>query len=340
MLPCSAHSPAIHAVTRRALAGLALLASLANLPAQAQGTTADAIASWPSRAVRIVNPFPPGGASDLLARMIGESLQRELKQPFVVDNKPGAGGNIGTDAVAKAAGDGYTLLLGLDTIVTVNPFIFKSMPFKSGDLRPLMLAASQGLLVAVNPGTGFKTLEQFIAQGRHKPLALASGGYGNPGHLAASILTHETGAKVDLIPYKGNAPATTAILAGEVDGGIVSSTAMLGQIKAGKIRPLAFTTARRNPLAPEVPTVGELGYKNLEQSIFFVVWAPASTPDALARKIEAALAKALQDPKLRERMLANDLGYEGQAGEAAARQLQSLAARYEKVIAATGMKAE
>lgn len=340
MLPCSAHSPAIHAFTRRALAGLALLASLANLPAQAQGTTADALASWPSRAVRIVNPFPPGGASDLLARMIGESLQRELKQPFVVDNKPGAGGNIGTDAVAKAAGDGYTLLLGLDTIVTVNPFIFKSMPFKSGDLRPLMLAASQGLLVAVNPGTGFKTLEQFIAQGRQKPLALASGGYGNPGHLAASILTHETGAKVDLIPYKGNAPATTAILAGEVDGGIVSSTAMLGQIKAGKIRPLAFTTARRNPLAPEVPTVGELGYKNLEQSIFFVVWAPASTPDALARKIEATLAKALQDPKLRERMLANDLGYEGQAGEAAARQLQSLAARYEKVIAATGMKAE
>ena len=340
MLPCSVRPSAAHAFTRRTLAGLALLASLASPCAQAQGAAADAIASWPGRAVRLVNPFPPGGASDLLARMIGESLQRELKQPFVVDNKPGAGGNIGADAVAKAAGDGYTLLLGLDTIVTVNPFIFKSMPFKSGDLRPLMIAASQGLMVAVNPGTGLKTLDQFIAQGRQKPLALASGGYGNPGHLAASILTHETGAKVDLIPYKGNAPATTAILTGEVDGGIVSSTAMLGQVKAGKVRPLAFTTARRNPLAPEVPTVGELGYKNLEQSIFFVVWAPASTPDALARKIEAALNKALQDPKLRERMLANDLSYEGQTGEAAARQLQSLAARYEKVIAATGMKAE
>ncbi len=321
-----------------ALTTLTAACYLSSSPVLAQ--TADSAASWPDKAVRVINPFPPGGASDLLARMVGETLQRELKQSFIIDNRPGAGGNIGADAVAKAAGDGYTLLLGLDTITTVNPFIFKSMSFKASDLRPLMVVASQGLLVSVNPKTGIKTMDQFIAKGKQQPLMLSSGGYGNPGHLASAILTHETGAKVTLVPYKGNAPATTAILAGEVDGGIVSSTAMLGHIAAGKVTPLAFTTAKRNPLAPNVPTVGELGYKNLEQGIYFVAWAPASMPDAVAQKIETALSHALQDSKLRERMRINDLNYEGQTGEAAAKFLQSLTSRYENIISATGMKME
>ena len=330
--------PAQRRQSLKVVTALLLSSCLLGTAAHAQSNNDEA--QWPQKAVRLVNPFPPGGASDLLTRMLAENLQRELKQPFVVENKPGAGGNIGSDAVAKAAGDGYSMVLGLDTLVTVNPMIFKSMPFKPADLRPLMVVASQGLLVAVNPKTGIKTLDQFIAKGKQTGLQLSSGGYGNPGHLAAALLTHETGAKVELVPYKGNAPATTAILSGEVDGGIVSATAMLGHVAAGKVVPLAFTTAQRNPLAPSVPTVSELGYKNLEQSIYFVLWAPANMPDPLAQKIEAALTRALQDPKLQERMRVNDLKPEGQTGAAAAQLLQTLAARYQKVIQATGMKME
>ena len=318
----------------------AVAIALLSSHAPAQTTTDTGATQWPTKTVRIVNPFPPGGASDLLTRIVAESLQRDLKQAFIVDNRPGAGGNIGADAVAKAPGDGYTLLLGLDTIVTVNPFIFKTMPFKANDLRPLMIVASQGLLVAVNPKTGIKTLDQFIAKGKESSLTLSSGGYGNPGHLASAIFAQETGAKVELIPYKGNSPATTAILAGEVDGGIVSATAMLGHISTGKVVPIAFTTAERNALLPNVPTVAELGHKNLEQSIFFVLWAPASMSDALAHKIESSLRKALQDTKIRDRMRTNDLQYRGDTSADTTQMLQSLSTRYQKIVTSAGMKVD
>ncbi|MDR0227161.1 MAG: tripartite tricarboxylate transporter substrate binding protein [Burkholderiaceae bacterium] len=320
---------------------LALLPGLgAGMAAFAQPAAESAIAAWPARPVRVVVAFAPAGAADILARSLGEVLQRELRQPFVVDNRPGAGGNIGTDNAAKAAGDGYTLLLGIDTTFTVNPFIYKGMPFKGSDLRPVMVLASQGMMVAVHPQTGLRTLDQFIARGRKSGLTLGSAGYGTPGHLASAILGHETGAKVSHVPYKGNAPAATAVLSGEVDGGIISSSALLGQVAAGKVLPLAVTTRQRNPLVPDVPTVGELGHPGLEQEVLFALWVPASTPEALVRKIQTALEKALQDGPLRERMRANDLAYEGLTGSAATARLQALSDRYRAVIQATGMKME
>jgi tripartite-type tricarboxylate transporter receptor subunit TctC len=324
------------AVRRRLLqASLSLLLGCAASAGHAQPEPA---ASWPSKPVRVIVPFAPAGAADILARSLAELLQRETKQAFVVDNRPGAGGNIGSDNAAKAAADGYTLLIGIDTTLTVNPFIYKSMPFKNSDLRPVMLIASQGMMVAVNPRTGIKTLGQFLERGQKDGLTLSSAGYGTPGHLASAILSSETGARVSHVPYKGNAPASTAILAGEVDGGIISSSAMLGQVSAGKVVPLAVTTAKRNPLVPGVPTVAELGHKNLEQEVLFVLWVPAATPEPLVQKIQAALEQAMKDPQLRERMRTNDLAYEGLTGEAAAKRLQSTAGRYKAVIQATGMK--
>lgn len=318
---------------------LALMLGAAAMASHAQGST-EAAQSWPSKAVRVVVAFPPAGAADILARSLGEVLQRELKQPFVVDNRPGAGGNIGTDFVAKAPADGYTLLLGIDTTFTVNPFIYKSMSFKSSDLRPVMVLASQGMVFAVNPKTGLKTLDQFLERGKKDGLTLSSAGYGAPGHLASTILTHETGAKINHIPYKGNAPASTAVLAGEVDGGILSASALLGQIQAGKVNALAVTAPKRNPLLPKVPTVGELGHKNLEQEILFALWVPASMPEPLVKKIEAAVTKAMQDKPLQERARANDLVIEGLVGDAAAKRLQDLSERYKNVIKTTGMKME
>lgn len=320
-------------------AGLALLLGLSSGAGARADAAADA-AAWPAKPVRIVVAFAPAGAADILARSLGEVLQRELKQPFVVDNRPGAGGNIGTDNAAKAPGDGYTLLVGIDTTFTVNPFIYKSMPFKGTDLRPVMMIASQGMMVAVNPRTGLRTLDQFIAQGKRSGLTLGSAGYGTPGHLASAILTHATGAKVSHVPYKGNAPASTAVLAGEVDGGIISSSAMLGQVAAGKVVPLAVTTRQRNPLVPGVPTVGELGHKDLEQEVLFALWVPAATPEPLVARIQSALEKAMKDAALRERMRANDLFYEGLTGPAAAERIQALADRYRTVIQSTGMKME
>src|SRR5690606_30144550 len=156
-----------------------------------------------------------------------------------------------------------------------------SMPFKNNDLRPVMVLASQGMAVAVNPKTGLKTLEQFIERGKKDGLTLSSAGCGAPGHLVSTILTHATGANATLVPYKGNAPASTAVLAGEVDGGVLSASALIGHIQAHKVNALAVTTPKRNPLLPSVPTMAELGHKNLEQEILFALWMPAATPEPL-----------------------------------------------------------
>lgn len=317
---------------------IALALGLAALPAPAQ--PAGDAAAWPAKAVRIVVPFAPGGAADLIARGLSEVLQRETRQAFVVENRPGAGGNIGAGAVAKAPGDGYQWLVGLDTTLTVNPLIYKSMPFRNSELRPVMVMASQGMLVTVSPQTGIQSLEQFIAHGRKSTLNLGSAGYGTPGHLGATILAHSTGARVNHVPYKGNAPATTALLSNEVDGGIISSTALLPHLAGDKVVPLAVTTRQRNPLLPQVATVGELGYKALEQEVLFAVWLPQSTPEPLVQKIQAHLERALKDGKLQERMRANDLFHEGLTDDAAAQRLQAVAERYRVVIQAAGMKME
>ncbi|MDR2299159.1 MAG: tripartite tricarboxylate transporter substrate binding protein [Comamonas sp.] len=319
---------------------LALLLGCSALAAHAQSDASAATASWPSKPVRLVVPFTPGGAADTLARSLGEVLQREFKQPFVTDNRPGAGGNIGSENVAKSAGDGYTWLVGLDTTFSINPFIYKSMPFKNADLRPLMVAASQGSIIVVNQKSGIKTLDQFIERGRKQALSLSSAGYGTPGHLGSAILTDATGIKVNHVPYKGNAPASTAVLAGEVDGGVLSASILVPHVNAGKVTALAITTARRNPLMPNVPTVGELGHANLGMEVLFGVWVPASTPQPLVQKIQAALEQAGKDAQFQERLRSNDLFYEGLTGDAAVRRMQAQTERNRAVIQATGMKME
>lgn len=307
---------------------------------QALWSTAQAQESFPSKPITIVVAFTAGGSADQRARQIGKFMTAELGQSVIVENRPGAGGNIGAGAVAKAPGDGYQWLIGLDTTLTVNPLIYKSMPFRNSELRAVMVMASQGMLVAVSPRTGIQSLEQLIAQGRKSTLTLGSAGYGTPGHLGATILAHSTGASVNHVPYKGNAPATTALLSNEVDGGIISSTALLPHLAGDKVVPLAVTTRQRNPLLPQVATVGELGHKALEQEVLFVVWLPQSTPEPLVQKIQAQLERALKDGKLQERLRANDLFHEGLVGEAAAQRVQAVAERYRVVIQAAGMKME
>jgi tripartite-type tricarboxylate transporter receptor subunit TctC len=296
--------------------------------------------AWPTRPVKFVNNFPPGGPSDLIARSIADVLSNQFRQPFIVENKAGASGNIGADAVAKAAPDGATVLFGIDSTFTVNSHIYKGMPFKPADLRPVMIVASSGLLVGVHPSAGVRTLQDLVAAAKAKNVTFSSAGSGSPGHLAAELFTEATGAKVTHVPYKGNTPAVTAVLAGEVTGGVLATPGMLPHVKAGKITPLAVTSRKRSTLAPEIPTVAEAGLPQLEQEVLYLAMVPAATPEPLVQAIQKAMAEALARPDVRARLEGLDLHYEGLAGAGAAKRLAELSDRYGKVIRVTGMKVE
>jgi len=293
---------------------------------------------FPEKPVRIIVNFPPGGPSDILARSLGEKMSAALKQPFVVEARGGAGGNIGAEAVARSPADGYTVLFSIDTTFTVNPNLYKSMPFKLAELKPLMLMASSGLLVGVNPSVGATSLADFIATGRRETITFSSGSNGSPGHVAASILQDTAGVKVNHIPYKGNTPAVMAVVTGEVQAGILATTGLLPQVQAGKVKALAVTSRKRSPLMPEVPTTAEAGVPALEFEVMFVALVPAATPEPVVATLQKALADALAAPDVRDRLQKLDMVIEGETGAAAEARLAKARERYAATIKATGMK--
>lgn len=296
--------------------------------------------AFPTKAVRFVNNFPPGGPADVLARSMADALQTSLKQPFIVENKTGASGNIGADHVAKSPADGYTVLFGIDTTFTVNPYLYKSMPFKADDLKPLMVIASSGLMLAAHPGTGFKTLEDLVTAGKARALNFSNAGSGSPGHLASEIFTDATGVRIQHVPYRGNTPAVTAILSGEVDAGVLATPGLLPHVKAGKINALAVTSRQRSKLASHVPTVAEAGLKGLEQEVLYVAMVPSATPDAVVHILYKAMAEALQRPDIQARLAGLDMFHEGLGGQDARKRLSDLSSHYARVVKATGMQAE
>ena len=295
---------------------------------------------YPQKTVRFVNNFPPGGPSDILARSVAEVLQGSLKQTFIVENKAGAGGNLGADAVAKSAADGYTVMFGIDTAFTVNPHIYKALPFKPNDLKPVLVMGSSGLLVGAHPATSIKSLRDLVAAGKAKTLNFSSGGNGSPGHLAVEVFMDATGVKIQHVPYKGNTPAVTAVVAGEVDAGVLATPGMLPHVKSGRVQALAVTSRQRSKMAPEVPTVAEAGLKELELEVLYVAMVPAATPDAVVQVLQNAMKDALQRPEIQARMAGLDLFYEGLAGEAAQKRMADLSARYARIVKATGMQPE
>lgn len=296
--------------------------------------------AWPSKPVRFVNSWPAGGPSDILARAVGDVLQKQSGQAFIIDNKPGAAGNVGADMVAKSAPDGHTLLWGIDTTHTINPHIYKTLPFRNSDLKPLVLISSSGLLLGVHPGTGIKSAKGFIQVARERSLNFSSGGNGSPGHLWVNMANIGAATRLVHVPYRGNTPAVMAVLAGEVDGGTLATPGMLPHVKAGKITPLAVTSRKRSRLAPDVPTVGELGLKDLETEVLYVVMAPASTPEPLMLTLAKAITDALTRPELQNRINELDMTYEGLTGAAAVQRLQKISDQYGHVIRATGMKVD
>ena len=297
-------------------------------------------AAWPAKPVRFVNGFPAGGPSDILARSVGDVLQKQFNQPFVVENKPGASGNVAADQVAKAAADGHSLLWGIDTTHTIHPHLYKSMPFKDSELKPLVVISSSGLLLGVNPGTGLKTIKDFMQAARERSLNFSSGGNGSPGHLWVNMSNVWASTRLVHVPYRGNSPAVMAVVSAEVDGGTLAATGMLPQVKGGKIQALAVTGRKRSRLAPDVPTVAEAGFKDLESEVLYVVMAPANTPEPLMQTMAKAITDALARPELQARLAELDMSYEGLTGSAASARLNKLSDRYGSIIRATGMKVD
>jgi tripartite-type tricarboxylate transporter receptor subunit TctC len=284
---------------RRFIALLALFASCAA-----------GAASYPARPIRLVAPFPAGGTADVVARAVANEVGSQVGQPFVLDNRGGANGIIGTDVVAKAPPDGYTLLHVTASFV-VNPHIYRKLPYDAlRDFDPVTnVVLGTGYLVLVNPSFPASNVKELVAAAKNGKVSYSSPGVGNTLHLAAELFNVRTGVKMLHVPYKGVAPAMNAVIAGEVQTTFMPGTIAVPQVKAGKLKAIAFTGASRWALMPDVPTMKEQGVTNLELTGSWHAWfAPAKTPNAILAALHREVHKALQIPRVREAIVAG--GYE------------------------------
>jgi len=262
-----------------------------------------ALADWsPTRPVKLVVPFAPGGQPDVVARSLAGPLGEALGQPVVVENRPGAGGNIAADAVAKAAPDGHTLLIGTNGPLAVSPALAKNLPYDvPRDFAFVTLVGTAPGLIAVHPSLGAATLAKLVAKAKAKPGALnfASVGKGSISQLTMEQLNGAAGIRTEHIPYNGGAPAVTALLAGDVQILALNPTALIPHVKAGKLKVVAQTGAKRSPLIPDVPTVAESGYPGFDASVWMVIVVPAKTPPEAVRRLRTDLSRIIRDPALK-----------------------------------------
>lgn len=280
---------------------LFLVAALAATP-----LLAAAQADWPSKTIRIVLPFPPGGPSDTVIRLAAEKMQPAFKQPIVIDNKTGAGGNLGAAEVARAAPDGHTWLWTTDTTVTVNPHVYKSLGYKVEDLTPVVIGSQFSQTLVCNPALGVKTLAELVARAKKEKLSYASGGAGVPGHLAMELLQSSAGFEMTHIPYKGPAPAMQDVLGGQLPCGFLAGLTVLQQVRAGKLVALAVSGSTRSPALPEVPTVAESGVPGYRADFALVLFAPRGTPEPIVTRMRQALVDALKQPDVMDKLKAGD----------------------------------
>src|SRR5688572_24800924 len=262
--------------------------------------------AWPTKPVTFIVPYPPGGGTDVIARIVQEPLSRQLGQPVVIENRGGAGGSLGTAIAARAAPDGHTMLFTLSSH-SINPVIYPKLPFDTErDLRPVSMVASLPQLFAVHPATPYKTFDDLVSYMRSNPgkVDYASVGIGSPSHIAGELLKMRLLAYMVHIPYRGGGPAVAATVAGDVPLLIVSIPAAMSQVRAGRLRPLAVSTLKRTEILPEVPTVAEAtGLKDYEVDSWYAVFAPAKAPDEAVAKMNKAIAVAVQQSDIKAKLL-------------------------------------
>jgi len=273
------------------------LGLLAAAPAWAQ--------DWPAKPVRFIVPYPPGGGTDVIARIVQNRLSEALGQTIVIENRGGAGGAVGTEAAAKSAPDGYTFLFTLSSH-TINPLLYKLNYDVERDFTPVTLIVSVPQLIAAYPGAPFKSMQDVVAMAKADPgkLNFASVGNGTPSHIAGELLKLRAGIDLVHVPYKGGGPAVADALGGQVSLIIVSMPAAISLVRAGKLRALAVTTIRRNPGAPEIPTVAEaLNIPDYEVDSWFAMFAPAKTPPAIVARMQKEVARVIQLPDVKQKLL-------------------------------------
>ena len=298
---------------------------------------------YPAKPIRFVVPYPAGGPLDTVARLLGQKVSESTKQPVIVDNKPGAGGNIGADAVAKASADGYTILMGAVATHAINPTLYSSIPYDAiKDFVPVTQVASAPNVLVVNPAVPASSVREFIAYAKANPgkLNFGSGSTGSAGHLAGELFKTMAGVDMTHVPYKGAAPAMTDLIGGQIQLMFDNLASSLAQVRAGKIKALAVTTAKRSALAPELPTIAESGLPGFDISTWFGIFVPAGTPRDVVERLHGEFTKALAMPDIREKMLV--LGAEPVASrpEEFAAYIRAEADKYTRVIRASGAKAD
>jgi tripartite-type tricarboxylate transporter receptor subunit TctC len=291
-----------HRIDTRRRTVLAMLATTALVAATPGGASAQ---DFPTKPITIVVPFSAGGTTDILARIVGQGLQGELKQSTVVDNRAGAGGNIGTQAVARAQADGYTLLMGTVGTHAINAALYKKLGFDPvKDFAPLTRVANVPNLLVANPDQPYKTVQELIAYAKANPgkVNFGSSGAGTSIHLSGELFKSLAGVDIQHVPYKGSAPALADLLGNQIGIMFDNMPSSIAHVRSGKLRPLAVTTAKRSPELPDVPTVAEAGVPGYEATSWFGMFAPAGTPAPVLARLNGALTKVLNDPGVRKRM--------------------------------------
>ena len=320
-------------LTRRTLVALAVATAASFAQAQA----------FPSKPIRVIVPFPAGGGTDIIAREVTQKVTTSTGWTFVVENKPGAGGNLGVDAVAKAPAEGYSIVLGQTSNLAINPTLYAKMPYDSvKDLSPVLLVANAPLVLVTGMNTPYNTLADAVKAAKAKPgvVNFASPGNGTVAHLTSELFQTAAGVKMQHVPYKGAAQALTDVVSGNVDLYLSSVPTLIGQIKQGKLRALAVTSANRVDDLPEVPTINESGYKGFDAVTWFGFVAPAGTPKDVVAKLNAEFNKALKQADLRKKLEDQGADPAGGTPEQFATLIRDDISRWGKIVKQSGAKVD
>ena len=314
---------------------LLIVACACNVAAHAQ--------TYPTKTIRMIAGFPPGGGTDTMARMMAQKLSEYLGQSVIVDNRPGAGGAIGAALVAKAPPDGYTLMLGSSSPLTVSPSLVSNLPYNPmTDFSPISVLSTTPNMLAVHPSLPVKTVKDLIqfARGRPGQLTFSSSGNGGSGHLAGEMFNSMAGVKMLHVPYKGTAPAAIAVISGEVTLTFGSLVTMLPHYRSGRLRGIAVTGAKRSPSAPELPTVAEAGLAGYEAGPWHAILAPPRTPREIVARLHTEIVKALRDPVVVEKLTAEGAEVVGNTPEQFTEYMKTDLQRWAKIIKAANIRVD
>ncbi|MEG0051743.1 MAG: tripartite tricarboxylate transporter substrate binding protein [Comamonas sp.] len=301
--------------------------------------SAFAQSNYPSKPIRLIVPFPPGGGTDMIARAVAQKIAEQNKWNVVIDNRPGAGGNLGVDAAAKAAPDGYTLVMGQTSNLAINPTLYPKLPYKPlTDLAPVALVSSSPIVMVASVNSPFKSFAEVVAAAKKAPdsFTLGYSGNGTVAHLAGEMAENAAGIQLRHVPYKGAAQALTDVMSGQVTFYMSSIPTLLGHVRNGKVRPIVITSAERSGQLPDTPTLAENGYKNFDAISWFGILAPAGTSAPIIQKLNQAINQALKQPDVAEKLRSEGGDVLGGSPEQFAQLLRNEIPRWGQIVKKSG----